>query len=85
MADFLTNLLRSFQGSADTGPTTPDTGPLTKKTVKQVESYMPIILTRVKAGQDFYKVAHDIASHAGVEPDQVAKYVQATIRSGQPL
>ncbi|MBA2115732.1 hypothetical protein [Bremerella alba] len=59
-----------------------DTGLLSKRTVKQVESYLPIILTRVKAGQDMEKVVRDIGTHAGVEPDMVAKYVQAVIKAG---
>lgn len=85
----MANLLQSIgrilnPPAAQAGPTVPDTGPLTKQTVKQVESYLPIILSRLKTGQDFEKVAREIATHAGVAPDQVAKYVQATIRAGQP-
>ncbi|WP_146115477.1 MULTISPECIES: hypothetical protein [Pirellulaceae] len=59
-----------------------DSGLLTKRIVKQVESYLPIILTRFKAGQDMEKVIRDIGQHAGVEPDMVAKYVQAVIKAG---
>ena len=59
-----------------------DSGPLTKSMVKQIESYLPIILTRLKAGQDFEKIARDIGTHAGVAPDQIAKYVQAVIKVG---
>ncbi|MEW4560895.1 hypothetical protein AB1K70_00100 [Bremerella sp. JC770] len=64
------------------GPKLNDSGLLTKRIVKQVESYLPIILNRVKAGQDLEKVVRDIGQHAGVEPDMVAKYVQAVIRAG---
>ncbi|MFN3148958.1 hypothetical protein [Bremerella sp.] len=63
-------------------PKLTDSGLLTKRIVKQVESYLPIILNRVKAGQDMEKVVRDIAQHAGVEPDMVAKYVQAVIKAG---
>ncbi|PQO40264.1 hypothetical protein C5Y96_01440 [Blastopirellula marina] len=64
------------------GPKLTDSGLLTKRIVKQVESYLPIILTRFKAGQDMEKVIRDIGQHAGVEPDMVAKYVQAVIKAG---
>jgi len=64
------------------GPKLTDSGLLTKRIVKQVESYLPIILNRVKAGQDMEKVVRDIGQHAGVEPDLVAKYVQAVIKAG---
>lgn len=80
MADFkLPPLKKTKKGQA---PKFSDSGPLTKSMVKQVESYLPIILTRLKAGQDFEKIAREIASHAGVQPDQIAKYVQAVIRAG---
>ena len=82
MSEFkLQPLKKSKKGQ---GPVFTDTGPLTKRIVKQVESYLPIILTRFQAGQDFEKVVREIASHAGVEPDMVAKYVQAVIKAGAP-
>ena len=83
MAEFkLPPLKKPRKGEA---PRLNDTGVLSKRIVKQVESYLPIILNRVGAGQDFEKIVRDIASHAGVEPDMVAKYVQAVIKAGAPV
>ena len=64
------------------GPKLTDSGLLTKRNVKQIESYLPIILTRIRAGQEMEKVVREIGQHAGVEPDMVAKYVQAVIKAG---
>ncbi|MHC2070257.1 hypothetical protein ACYFX5_22515 [Bremerella sp. T1] len=80
MAEFKLPPLK--KSKAGQGPKLTDTGLLTKRIVKQVESYLPIILNRLKAGQDFEKVIREIAQHSGVEPDMVAKYVQAVIKAG---